>query len=99
MLVRIKISTVENAPKFIELVYILHASAMQALGKLKNPLTDKVERNLEQAQHSIDMLVMLRDKTKGNLSAQESSVLNAMISELQLNYVDESNKDKNVTVN
>lgn len=84
---------------FLELVYILHASAMQAMGKLKNPLTDKIERNLEQAQQSIEMLAMLRDKTKGNLSSQENSVINGMISELQLNFVDESNKDKNVTIN
>jgi len=72
---------------------------MQALGKLKNPVTDKIERNMEQAQHSIDMLIMLRDKTKGNLSAQENSLLTGMLSELQLNFVDESNKDKNITVN
>jgi hypothetical protein len=84
---------------FLELVYILHASAMQAMGKLKNPLTDKVERNLEQARQSIDLLTMLRDKTTGNLSPQESSVLSGMISELQMNFVDESNKDKNVTIN
>ena len=89
----------DNNKHFLELVYILHASAMQALGKIKNPLTDKIERSLEQAQQSIDMLAMLRDKTKGNLSAQENSVISGMISELQLNFVDESNKDKNVTIN
>ena len=89
----------DNNKHFLELVYILHASAMQALGKIKNPLTDKIERSLEQAQQSIDMLVMLREKTKGNLSAQENSVISGMISELQLNFVDESNKDKNVTIN
>lgn len=89
----------DSGHHFLELVYILHASAMQAMGKLKNPLTDKVERNLEQAKQSIDMLIMLREKTSGNLTPQESSILNAMISELQLNFVDESNKDKNVTIN
>jgi len=89
----------ENNQHFLELVYILHASAMQSLGKLKNPVTDKIERNLEQAQQSIDLLVMLRDKTKGNLTVQENSILSGMLSELQLNYVDESNKDKNVTIN
>jgi hypothetical protein len=89
----------DTSQHFLELIYILHASAMQAMGKLKNPLTDKVERNLEQARQSIDLLVILRDKTTGNLSVQESSTLNGMISELQLNFVDESNKDKNVTIN
>lgn len=99
MLVRKTKLMEDNNPHFLELVYILHASAMQALGKLKNPVTDKIERNMEQAQHSIDMLIMLRDKTKGNLSAQENSLLTGMLSELQLNFVDESNKDKNITVN
>ncbi|HLG36486.1 MAG TPA: DUF1844 domain-containing protein [Bacteroidia bacterium] len=89
----------DSSQHFLELVYILHASAMQAMGKFKNPVTDKVERNLEQASQSIDMLIMLRDKTSGNLSSQENSVISAMISELQLNFVDESNKDKNGTIN
>jgi hypothetical protein len=89
----------DTSQHFLELVYILHASAMQAMGKLKNPITEKVERNLEQARQSIDLLTMLRDKTTGNLTSHESAVLNGMISELQLNFVDESNKDKNVTIN
>lgn len=89
----------DNNHLFLQLVYIMHAGAMQAMGKIKNPLTDKIERNLEQAQQSIDMLVMLRDKTKGNLTVQEASLIAGMLSELQLNYVDESNKDKKETLN
>ena len=84
---------------FLNLIYALHFSAMQGMGKIKNPLTDKVERNLAHAQESIDMLLLLRDKTKGNLSAEEDQILAGIISEVQLNYVDESQKDKNVTIN
>ena len=89
----------DNNNPFINLIYALHFSAMQGLGKVKNPLTDKIERNLENARESIDMLLLLRDKTKGNLSAEENNVLAGIISEVQLNYFDESQKDKNVTIN
>jgi hypothetical protein len=83
----------DNSDKtFAELLYIFHASAMQALGKIHNPLTGKIERNLEQARHSIDIVEMLKEKTKGNLSSDLERMLNTMLSELRLNYVDEYNK-------
>lgn len=83
-----------NEQLFIHLVYIFHSSAMVAMGKLKNPATDKIERDLEQAKQSIDMLDMLKEKTKGNLSVELSGVLDKFLTELRLNFVDESNKDK-----
>lgn len=82
-----------NEQLFSQLLYIFYSSAMVALGKLKNPATDKIERNLEQAKQSIDMLEMLRDKTKGNLSDQEHRMLDQFLTDLRLNYVDERNKE------
>ncbi len=79
---------------FIHLVYIFHSSAMVAMGKLKNPATDKIERDLDQAKQSIDILEMLKEKTKGNLSAELSSLLDKFLTELRLNFVDERNKDQ-----
>ncbi|HWP82555.1 MAG TPA: DUF1844 domain-containing protein [Bacteroidota bacterium] len=79
---------------FSSLVLMFHAAAMQQLGKVKNPITDKVEQNLEQAQMSIDMLDMLRLKTKGNLSAEEERLLNTTLQELKLNYVEEVDKSQ-----
>ncbi|MCR4437589.1 MAG: DUF1844 domain-containing protein [bacterium] len=79
---------------FFNLVMMFHTSAMQYMGKLKNPLTDKIERDLLQAQMSIDMLDMLKAKTKGNLTDNEARFLDRMISELKLNYVDEAEKDR-----
>ena len=52
---------------FTQLLYIFYSTAMVALGKLKNPATDKVERNLEQASQSIDMLELIKAKTINNL--------------------------------
>ncbi len=78
---------------FAQLIAIFHSSAMVALGKLKNPATDKIERNLEQAKQAIDMLETLREKTKGNLSSTEQRMLDLALTELRLNFVDESNKE------
>jgi hypothetical protein len=77
---------------FTQIVLMFHTAAMQQLGKLKNPLTDTLERNLEAAQNSIDLLDMLKEKTRGNLSPEESRLLLQVIQELKLNYVDEAGK-------
>jgi hypothetical protein len=79
---------------FMQLVITFQTAAWQQMGKIKNPLTDKIERSLDQARYSIDMLDMLRSRTKGNLSEDESKFLNQVIGELQLNYVDEQRKDE-----
>ena len=77
---------------FARLVFMLHAAAMQYLGKIKNPVTDKVERDLAAAQGMIDTLEMLEHRTKGNLSPDEARMLTQMLQELRLNYVDEAQK-------
>jgi uncharacterized membrane protein YukC len=79
---------------FMQLVMTFQAAAWQQMGKIKNPMTDKIERNLDQARYSIDMLEMLRSKTKGNLAEDELKFVNHVMTELQLNFVDELNKDK-----
>jgi len=74
---------------FIQLASMLHFAAMQSLGKLPNPVTDKIERDLVQAKISIDTLEMLQEKTKGNLSSTEAEFLDKILFELHMNYVDE----------
>jgi len=68
--------------------------ALQQLGKLINPITGKLERDLQQARITIDMLQMLRVKTSGNLTEDERRLLENVIVELQMNFVDESNREK-----
>jgi hypothetical protein len=77
---------------FMQLVYMLHAAAMHQLGKVKNPLTDTIERDLAAAQSTIDMLEMVRERTKGNLLPDEEKFLTSVLMELRLNYVDEKGK-------
>ena len=54
---------------FTQLPSIFYSSAMVALGKLKNPSTDQIERNLDQAQNSIEMLEVIKNKTAGKTPA------------------------------
>ena len=83
----------KNDQLFIQLLYIFHASAMQSLGKIKSPITGKIERNLEQAKQSIEMLEMLKEKTASNLNPELSKALESFLSEVRLNFVEESNKN------
>lgn len=78
--------------QFIGFVALLANSAMQQLGKLANPLTGKVERNLDGAKATIGMIKMLQVKTKGNLSPEEQQAVDSNLSNLQLNYVDEAGR-------
>ena len=82
----------ENDQLFIQLLYVFHSSAMQSMGKIKNPFSDKIERDLSQAKQSIDMLEMMKEKTNGNLSPDLIRILDGFLTELRMNYVDESNK-------
>ncbi len=78
---------------FTQLLYIFYSSAMVSMGKLKNPSTDKIERNLEQAKQSISILELIKDKTKNNLNDTQQRTLEGLLTDLRLNFVDESNKD------
>jgi hypothetical protein len=83
-----------NELLFMQLVMQNQQIAMMSMGKLKHPVSDKIERNLDLAKISIDTLDMLKVKTKGNLSSYEEKFLDEVLRELKLNYVDEVNKDQ-----
>ena len=86
-----------NELLFMQLVLQNQQLAMMSMGKLKNPVTDKIDRNLEFAKMSIDTLDMIAVKTKGNLSEYEDKFLNEVIKALKLNYVDEVSKESKTT--
>jgi len=86
-----------NELLFAQLVFTFQNAAMQHLGKLKNPLADRVERDLDQARHVIDILGMLEEKTRGNLTPQEKQLLDHALFELRMNYVDEVKKPQEET--
>ena len=70
---------------------MFHTSAMQGLGKIADP-TGQLNRNLEYVSQTIDLMAMLKEKTKGNISEDIEKMLDGMLSELRLNYVDEKSK-------
>jgi len=63
------------------------------LGKIKNPMTEVIEKNLEAASVSIDMIDMLLNKAKEGFTEEETKVLEHIVSDLRLNYVNESGKE------
>ena len=66
---------------------------MQALGKVKSPISGKYEKNLDQAKQAIDILEMIKEKTKGNLTEEENQAIETFLSEMRSHYVKESNKN------
>jgi len=79
---------------FMQLIIQNQQIAMMSMGKIKNPVTERIDRNLEHAKIYIDSLDMLLAKTKGNLSEYEEKFLIETLKDLKLNYVDEVDKDK-----
>lgn len=81
-----------NEVRFLQLVSMFQMAALQQLGKLVDPATNEVERDLEQAKAAIDMIEMIKEKTKGNRSKTEDEYLEKILFELHMNYVDEVKK-------
>ncbi|MDH4036318.1 MAG: DUF1844 domain-containing protein [Candidatus Krumholzibacteria bacterium] len=77
---------------FVQLVATFQFAAMQQMGKIANPVSGEIERDLEQARTSIDIVQMLQRKTEGHRSARESEFLDKVLFELQMNYVDETRR-------
>ena len=73
---------------FTSLVIMLSTSAWISLGKIADPASGEVQKDLHSAKLSIDTLIMLREKTSGNLDEDEKKLLDVMIGELQGNYAE-----------
>jgi hypothetical protein len=66
---------------------MLANNIMLFLGQVPDPMTQQRRRDLPQAKHTIDILVMLREKTRGNLTADEAQLLQELLPQLQMAYV------------
>lgn len=76
------------AALFMHLVLGLQQSGMMALGKLMNPITRKIETNLDIARDTIDTLAAIEARTRGNLEPDEERVLRQVLTELRMNYLE-----------
>jgi len=81
-----------EAALFLQVVLGLQQAAMIALGKLMNPMSRTIERNLEGAKDTIDTLGAIEARTRGNLEPDEARVLSQVLTDLRMNYVDELKK-------
>ncbi len=72
---------------FSSFILSLSTSALMNLGEVPDPVSQRTEKNLPLAKQSIDMLGMLREKTKGNLTPDEEKLLDHLLTDLRWRYV------------
>jgi hypothetical protein len=82
---------------FMMLIQQHEQIAMMGMGKIKNPGTDEIDRDLKSAKFAIDTLVMLEKFTEGNLPKEMSAYLQQTLTNLRLNYADEKKKDSSAS--
>ena len=72
---------------FSAFVMSLNTSVLYHLGEIKDPATGASEVNYDLARHAIDTLVMLQEKTRGNLSKEEEEMLKNIVYDVKLRFV------------
>lgn len=83
----------QNQLLFMMLIQQHQQIAMMGMGKIKNPNTEKVERDLKSAKFAIDTLLMLQEFTKGNLPKELKNYLSQTLNTLRLNYSEETEEN------
>src|SRR5262252_6802158 len=73
---------------FHTFVLSLGSSALLHLGELERPGAGRAEKNLPMAKHTIDILGMLQEKTRGNVTPEEGKLLESLLYDLRLRYVE-----------
>ncbi|HVY62931.1 MAG TPA: DUF1844 domain-containing protein [Planctomycetota bacterium] len=80
----------DGRASILTLVAMLASSATIQLGLVENPITKKPQKDLRAARHTIDLLAVLEEKTRGNLSQEERQVLGQVLADLRVRFVDAS---------
>jgi hypothetical protein len=75
---------------FSQLIIMLHSVGMQQLGRAPHPVTNAVDKDLAAASSTIDLIAMLRAKTRGNLAGQEEALIDQVLAELREVYQQEA---------
>jgi len=73
---------------FTSLILTLSSSAWIGLGKIADPVSGKINQDMNGAKYTIDLLLTLREKTKGNLNSNEEKLMNSVIADLEANYAE-----------
>lgn len=72
---------------FSQFVLMLTSAALIHLGELADPTGRGIEKDPEQARRTIDILTMLQEKTRGNLTPDESAFLERLLHDLRMRYL------------
>ncbi|MGH7266883.1 MAG: DUF1844 domain-containing protein [Candidatus Rokuibacteriota bacterium] len=72
---------------FASFCVMLYSETLVHLGQVPDPMTGQPHQDLEQAQFTIDLLAMLREKTEGNRTAEETAVLDEILANLRMAFV------------
>lgn len=72
---------------FMTLIFSLYTHVQISLGFIPDPITQQPNKDLSQAKYNIDMLGILKEKTKGNLTKEEEQALDQMLYEVRMTYV------------
>jgi hypothetical protein len=72
---------------FYSFILSLSTSALVQLGKIGDPVTNKTTQNLPAAKQTIDILAIIQEKTKGNLTDQEQALLDNSLYDLRMMYI------------
>ena len=79
--------------EFSTFVAMMANNIMMFLGQIPDPITQQRRVDLAQAKHSIDILMMLQEKTQGNLTTEEARLLEEIVPQLQMAYVSMSRQN------
>lgn len=71
----------------------LSMQALVSLGEIPSPVDNKKQKNLDQAKYMIDTLGMIKEKTKGNLTPDEEKILDGILYELRMKYLELTRKE------
>ena len=77
---------------FISYMMMMYQSGLIALGKIANPITKKMSLEADEARSIIELIEILEEKTKGNLTSEEDRTLKMVLDNLRLNFVEETGK-------
>jgi hypothetical protein len=84
----------EEAPlpeiNFSTFIFSLNTSALLHLGEIPDPASGKEQKDLAMAKQTIDLIAMLEEKTRGNLTSEEENLIKHVLYELRLRYVQKS---------
>lgn len=80
---------------FSTFILSLGSSALILLGDVEDPIKREKGQNLSQAREMIDLLALLEEKTKGNLSREEEAILSDLLFDLRMRYVEKTKKSNN----